>query len=197
MSANAETDGRYHTNWLNMMYPRLKLARNLMSDDGSIWISIDDNEAANLRELCNEVFGEENFVATFIWQKRTTRENRRVFSFNHDYVLCFARDKAQFQEARNLLPLGEEVLARYSNPDDDPRGTWQSVSLNAQAGHATKSQFYSLTTPGGRVVEPPAGRCWVVSRERMNDLISDNRVWFGATGNNTPCLLYTSDAADE
>ena len=197
VSANAETDGRYHTNWLNMMYPRLKLARNLMSDDGSIWISIDDNEAANLRELCNEVFGEENFVATFIWQKRTTRENRRVFSFNHDYVLCFARDKAQFQEARNLLPLGEEVLARYSNPDDDPRGTWQSVSLNAQAGHATKSQFYSLTTPGGRVVEPPAGRCWVVSRERMNDLISDNRVWFGATGNNTPRKKsFLSEARD-
>lgn len=185
-STNTETSGRYHSKWLSMMYPRLFLARNLLCPSGSIWISIDDNELPNVIALCDEVFGEENAIATFVWEKRTTRENRRVFSFNHDYIVCFARDKDQFQACRNLLPLGDDVIRRYGNPDNDPRGEWQSVSLNAQGGHATKAQFYALTTPGGRVVEPPPGRCWIVTKERMEELIADNRVWFGADGNNTP-----------
>jgi adenine-specific DNA-methyltransferase len=164
----------------------LYLARNLLREDGVIFISIDDNEISTLKALVNEVFGEENFTALFVWEKRTTRENRRVFSFNHEYVLCVARYKAGFEEARNLLPLTDEVQERYSNPDNDPRGPWQSVSLNAQAGHATKEQFYSLTTPGGRTIDPPAGRCWVVTKPRMEELIADNRVWFGESGNNVP-----------
>lgn len=197
-SANTSTEGRFHTKWLQMMYPRLYLARNVLSETGSVWISIDDNELPNLRAICNEIFGEENFVATFIWQKRTTRENRKVFSFNHDYIVCYARDKERFQASRNLLPLGDEVLNRYSNPDNDPRGKWQSVSMNAQAGPGRrKEQFYSVTTPGGRVVDPPAGRCWTVVKERMDELIADNRIWFGESGNNVPReKVFLSEARD-
>lgn len=185
-SANTATEGRFHTRWLNMMHPRLFLARNLLSESGSIWISIDDNELQNVLALCNDVFGEQNFVATFIWEKRTTRENRRVFSFNHDYIVCFAKNAERFQEDRNFLPLNDEVLGRYGNPDNDPRGDWQSVSINAQAGHATKAQFYTITTPSGRELDPPPGCCWRVTKPRLDELIDDNRIWFGADGNNVP-----------
>ncbi len=194
---NTEANGRFHSDWLSMIYPRIKLSRNLLADDGAIFISIDETELANLRRICDEIFGEGNFVAVFVWEMRTTRENRRVFSFNHEYIVCVARDKASFESVRNLLPATDEVRARYTNPDKDPRGPWQSVSLNAQAGHATKDQFYSFTTPGGRVVEPPPGRCWSVSEPRLNELIRDNRVWFGEKGTNVPRLkLFLSEAKD-
>jgi adenine-specific DNA-methyltransferase len=196
-SANTATEGRFHTRWLNMMHPRLFLARNLLSESGSIWISIDDNELQNVLALCNDVFGEQNFVATFIWEKRTTRENRRVFSFNHDYVVCFAKNVERFQEDRNFLPLNDEVLGRYANPDNDSRGDWQSVSLNAQEGHATKSQFYTITTPSGRKLDPPPGRCWSVTEPVFNDLVADNRVWFGVDGNNVPRRkVFLTEARD-
>ncbi|MDX2023272.1 MAG: site-specific DNA-methyltransferase [Deltaproteobacteria bacterium] len=184
--SNPQTGGRFHSSWLNFMYPRLAVARSLLSDTGSLWISIDDKERSNLCAICDEIFGEENRVATFVWEKRTTRENRKVFSVNHDYVVCYARNKEQFQTERRMLPLSEDVLGRYENPDNDPRGDWQSVSLNAQAGHATKDQFYELTLPSGRKVSAPPGRCWVVTKRRMEELIVDNRVWFGAKGDNTP-----------
>jgi adenine-specific DNA-methyltransferase len=197
LTSNPETSGRYHSSWLTMMYPRLFMARQLLREDGSIWISIDDNEEANLKQICNEIFGEENFVATFIWEKRTTRENRRVFSFNHDLVLCYAKDKTLFQANRNLLPLSEEALGRYSNPDSDPRGDWQSVSLNAQAGHATPAQFYKIKTPGGRILSPPPGRCWSVTEPRLQELIRDNRIWFGSDGNNVPRVKVFLSEADK
>lgn len=197
LTSNPEASGRFHSDWLTMMYPRLFLARQLLREDGVIWISIDDTEASRLRLLCDEIFGEENFVATFIWEKRTTRENRRVFSFNHDFIICYARNSDRFQASRNLLPLSEEVLQRYSNPDNDPRGDWQSVSLNAQAGHATPAQFYTITTPRGRSVEPPSGRCWSVTKQRLQELIADNRVWFGPDGNNIPRLKVFLDEARE
>ena len=183
---NIESNGRFHSDWLSMIYPRLRLARNLLTEDGSVWISIDDIEYANLREACNQVFGEENFVASFIWEKRKTRENRRVFLFNHDYIGCYARNKDVFQASRNLLPLTEEARARYMNPDGDPRGDWQSVALTAQAGHGTASQFYTITTPSGRKVDPPSGNCWRVTQHRLVELIADNRIWFGADGGNVP-----------
>jgi adenine-specific DNA-methyltransferase len=123
---NSKDSGHYHSNWLSMMYPRLFLARNLLKEDGVIFVSIDDNEVHNLRLLMNEVFGEENFVATFIWEKRTTRENRRVFSFNHDFIVCYARIKELFETSRGLLPMTEEGRKRYKNPDNDPRGDWPS-----------------------------------------------------------------------
>ncbi|MBF0141601.1 MAG: site-specific DNA-methyltransferase [Magnetococcales bacterium] len=186
MSSNSESSGRFHTAWLNMMYPRLKLARNLLSDDGSIWISIDNVEVDALTAILKEVFGPENVVGSFIWEKRLTRENRKVFSVNHDYVLCCTKDRPSFESVRGLLPLTEEAESRYKNPDNDPRGDWQSVSLNAQDGHATKDQFYSITTPGGRLVELPPGRCWVVTKRRFQELVNDNRIWFGEDGNNVP-----------
>lgn len=177
-----------HDKWLCMMYPRLKLLKELLSEDGAIFVSIDDNENPHLRQIMDEVFNESNFVATFIWEKRTTRENRRVFSFNHDYVVCYAKRKELFETTRGELPLTDEVRERYSNPDNDPRGSWQSVSLNAQAGHATPSQFYKITTPSGRELQPPRGRCWVVTKPRLDELIADDRVWFGADGRNVPRL---------
>lgn len=197
LSTNTESAGRYHSKWLSMMYPRLFLAKNLLKDDGVIFISIDDNEVGNLRLLMNEIFGEENFAATFIWEKRTTRENRKIFSFNHDYILCFARSADIFQSVRGMLPLTEEVLARYSNPDNDSRGKWQSISLAAQAGHGTASQFYTITTPSGREVSPPAGSCWRFTAEKLQQLIDDGRIWFGPEGNNVPRLkMFLDDAND-
>ena len=197
LTTNPETSGRFHSDWISFMYARLFVARNLLKDDGVMFVSIDDNEEHNLKMIMNEIFGVENFVATFIWEKRTTRENRRVFSFNHDFILCYAKNKDLFQASRNLLPLSDEVLSRYSNPDKDPRGDWQSVSLNAQAGHATPTQFYDITTPSGRILSPPPGRCWSVTKNRVDELIQDNRIWFGHDGNNVPRLKIFLSEADQ
>lgn len=183
---NSSASGRFHSEWLSMMYPRLKLARNLLREDGVIFVSIDDGEVQNLKKLCEEIFGNDNFIAYFIWEKRTSRENRRVFSFNHEYIACVARSKEHFESIRNLLPATDEVRARYRNPDKDSRGPWQSVSMNAQGGHGTASQFYELTTPGGRVLSPPPGRCWSVTQRKMQELIEDNRIYFGEDGMNVP-----------
>ncbi len=179
-------DGIEHSLWLSLMRSRLELLKTLLSNDGSIWISIDDNEYAYLRVLCDEVFGRENFVTTIIWEKRKSRENRRVFSFKHDYVLVFAKHRPSFEEIRNPIPLNQEVMDRYRNPDDDQRGVWQSVAITAQAGHGTQSQFYKIVTPSGRELDPPAGNCWRFTEPRLKELIADNRIYFGATGNNVP-----------
>lgn len=187
-----------HSLWLSMMWDRLSILKNLLSKDGSIWISIDDNEAHYLKVLCDEVFGRTNFVATMIWEKRKSRENRRAFSFNHDYILVYAVDKMMFESKRNTLALSEEVLARYKNPDGDPRGPWQSVPANAQAGHATPSQFYELTLPSGRIVSPPKGRCWLYTKERMKEEIRAGNIWFGADGNNVPRIKrYLHENTDD
>src|SRR5260221_1866588 len=150
-------DGLEHSVWLSLMRDRLEVIRRLLSNHGSLWITIDDNEVHYLKVLCDEVFGRANFVANVIWEKRTSRENRRVFSFNHDHLLVYAREKSIFDETRNALGLNEEVLARYKNPDGDPRGPWQSVSANAQAGHGTAGQFSKLRLPSGRTIDPPKG----------------------------------------
>ena len=181
-------DGIEHSLWLSLIRERLEILKRLMSDDGSLWITIDDNEAHYLKVLCDEVFGRANFIANLVWEKRTSRENRRVFSFNHDHVLVYAQSKLRFEQTRNPLSLNEEVLSRYKNPDNDPRGPWQSVSANAQAGHATKSQFYTLTLPSGRKVDPPKGRCWLYTHEKMQSEIAANNIWFGVNGDNAPRL---------
>ena len=194
---NTDADGRFHSKWLNMMYPRLYLARNLLREDGAIFISIDDQEVRNLRSICDEVFGEENFVVPIIWQKRITPENRRAFSFEHDYVLCYARSADVFGETCRLLPLTEEARKRYRNPDGDPRGDWQSVPAIAQAGHGTKSQFYKLKTPDGRLLDPPPGCCWRYTHERMLREISQNNVWFGEDGKGVPRIKrFLSDTRE-
>ena len=183
---NTESNGRFHTDWLNMIYPRLKLAKNLLSDDGLIFISIDDHELDNVKKLCDEVFGNINFVAVFIWEKRKTRENRRIISNRHDYIICYSKN-AEFQgDAIGLEEMTGDALERYKNPDNDPRGPWTSVPAIAQGGHGTKSQFYTFITPNGNRFDPPSGSCWRYTWPKMQEAIADNRIWFGADGNNVP-----------
>ena len=179
-------DSRTHEAWLDMIVTRLRAIKPLLSIDGSLWISIDDSELHYLKVAADGVFGRENFVTTIIWQQRTTRENRKVFSNNHEYLLVYAIDQRQFRAKRNLLPGGPELLARYKNPDSDPRGPWQSVSANVQAGHATASQFYDLVAPNGIVHRPPEGRCWIYTKEKMQQEIAAGNIWFGKTGRGVP-----------
>jgi adenine-specific DNA-methyltransferase len=191
-------DGIEHSIWLSLIRDRLEILRGLLTADGSLWISIDDNEAHYLKILCDEVFVRENFVATIIWEKRKSRENRRVFSFNHDYILVFAKNKQAFELVCNSVALSNDVLSRYKNPDNDSRGPWQSVSANAQAGHATPSQFYKLKLPSGRVVEPPKGRCWLYTKERMDEQIAAGNIWFGTDGDNAPRIKkFLSESSDK
>ena len=182
--ANADTNGRYHSDWLSMMYPRLRLARNLLKDDGVIFISIDDHEIENLRALCDEVFGAQNFVTQIIWQKVYSPKNSaRWFSEDHDYIVCYAKSKLMWRP--NQLPRTAEMEARYSNPDDDPRGPWKPVDMTAR--NAYNAGLYSVTTPSGRLLDgPPKGRYWSVSEKRLHELDADNRVWWGTSGNNIP-----------
>lgn len=175
-----------HKQWLDNMKAIISRLFHLLAKDGSLWISIDDNEVHYLKVLCDEIMGRNSFVTTIIWQQRTTRENRRAFSNNHEYILVYAKDPIEFKKSRNLLSIDDTVLSRYKNPDNDPRGPWQSISLNVQAGHAVSSQFYSITAPGGKVFNPPNGRCWIYNQERMNKEIADNNIWFGADHNSTP-----------
>ena len=175
-----------HSQWLSMMYPRLVLLRELLAEDGSIWVSIDDREAHYLKVLMDEVFGRSNFMTTIAWQQRTTRENRKTFSSNHEFLLLYARDYSRFAATRNDLALTDEVRARYKNPDEDSRGPWQSVSANAQAGHGTPSQFYTLVAPNGNHHELPNGRCWLYTQEKMAQEIAANNIWFGKDGNGVP-----------
>ena len=186
--ANPETSGRYHSDWLTMMYPRLKLARNLLRDDGVIFISIDDNEVHNLRKICDDIFGESNFIANVIWQKKFSRANDATFfSSMHDHILCYCRKNILNDSSGwkiGLLPRGDEIPAGYSNPDNDNRGLWTSVALQAKSG-SDKSR-YEIITPNGRTCLPPNGRFWSVSRDTYDRLVSEDRIWFGVEGNGTP-----------
>lgn len=186
ISSNTEASGRFHTDWLNMMYSRLKLARALLHDEGVLFVTIDSSELDNLLSVLKELMGPENFATTLIWEKRRSRENRKAFSVNHDYVVCIAKNKVIFDGVRGMLPLTDEARNRYTNPDDDARGVWQSVAITAQAGHGTKSQFYTITTPSGRQVDPPSGNCWRFTKEKLDELTRDNRIWFGHDGGNVP-----------
>ena len=180
---NQKSNGAFHTNWLNMMYPRLQLAKELLTEDGVIFISIDDNEQANLKLLCDDVFGEENFVANLVWERAFSPKNdARFISNSHDYVLMYAKNIENFIIGR--LPRTEEANARYSNPDNDPRGVWMSSDISVKTYNAEND--YPITTPSGRVVEPPAGRCWSLSAKAFAERLQDNRIWFGPDGNGTP-----------
>ena len=188
MVQNTESNGRFHTDWLNMIYPRLKLAKDLLADDGVIFISIDDGEAANLIKLCNDVMGEANFVADLIWQKKFSRANDATyFSTMHDHILCYCKQNIMMSDTGwriGLLPRGEEIPNGYSNPDNDPRGVWTSVILSAKSG--SESLLYEIETPSGRKVYPPSGRFWSCSKETFEKWKADNRIWFGANGDGTP-----------
>ena len=193
--SNPETMGRYHTNWLNMMYPRLKLASNLLRDDGVIFISIDDNEVDNLKKLCNEVFGEENFVAQIVWQKiHSTKNDAKYYSDNHEYLLIYARNLSQVDV--RLLPRTEEMNSRYKNPDNDPRGPWQSGDLVA-SGERTTGHFIVKSPKTGKEFDVPQDKHWVYSEANLKVLIDDNQIWFGADGNAFPRKKrFLSDVQD-
>ena len=185
LEKNTEANGRFHTDWLNMMYPRLKLAKDLLTDDGVIFISIDDNEQENLKKCCDEVFGGQNFVAQLVWERAYAPKNdARFISNSHDYVLMYARNLDSFIIGR--LPRTEEANARYQNPDNDPRGVWKPSDMSVKTYNAACD--YPITTPSGRVIEPPAGRCWRLSKNAFLERLQDNRIYFGADGNSVPCM---------
>lgn len=180
---NVDSNGRFHTDWLNMIYPRLKIAKDLLTDDGVIFISIDDNEQENLKKCCDEIFGAQNFIAQLIWERAFSPKNdARFISNSHDYVLMYVKNIMEFTIGR--LPRTEEANSRYSNPDNDPRGVWMSSDISVKTYNAECD--YPITTPSGRVVEPPAGRCWRLSKKAFLERLQDNRIWFGPDGNGVP-----------
>lgn len=182
---NSESNGRFHTDWLNMIYPRLKVARDLLTEDGVIFISIDDNEVENLRKVCDEVFGERNFIAQLIWERAYSPKNdARFISNSHDYVIMFAKNIDNYLIGR--LDRTDEANARYQNPDNDPRGVWKPSDLSVKTYNAECD--YPITTPTGRIIEPPAGRCWRLSKKAFFERLQDNRIWFGSDGNSVPCI---------
>ena len=182
---NSESNGRFHTDWLNMIYPRLKVARDLLTEDGVIFISIDDNEVENLRKVCDEVFGERNFIAQLIWERAYSPKNdARFISNSHDYVIMFAKNIDNYVIGR--LDRTDEANARYQNPDNDPRGVWKPSDLSVKTYNAECD--YPITTPTGRIIEPPAGRCWRLSKKAFFERLQDNRIWFGSDGNSVPCI---------
>ena len=185
---NTDSNGRFHSDWCSMMYSRLMLARNLLKDDGVIFISIDDSEVENLRKIADELFGEINFIADLIWQKKFSRSNDATyFSTMHDHILCYCKKNILVDNQGwkiGLLPRGDEIPSGYGNPDHDPRGAWTSVILSAKSG--SSSLLYEITTPSGRKVTPPSGRYWSCSKDTFDKWVADNRIWFGANGDGTP-----------
>lgn len=180
---NPETAGRFHTDWLNMMYPRLKIARELLKEEGVIFISIDDSEQANLKRMCDEIFGDNNFIAQVVWERAYSPVNlKKHFSESHDYILCYAKniDSAEC----NGLPRSSEANDRYSNPDNDPRGAWTSGDLSV--GPRIESKVYEIETPTGRRILPPSGYCWRLDKDTFLAYKNDNRIWFGENGDNVP-----------
>ena len=191
---NGKDSGHYHSNWLSMMLPRLHLAKTLLREDGVIFISIDDNEQAQLKLLCDEVFGAENFVEQIIWEKKFSPQNdAKYFSENHDYLICYAKNITELEI--KLLPRTEEINARYKNIDNDPRGAWTSGDLLRK--DVQQSGIYTITTPNGTQYNPPSGRSWRVSQTKFIEMVADNRIWFGEDGGNVPRIKrFLSEVQD-
>ena len=182
---NKESFGKFHTNWLNMIYPRLKVAKDLLTDDGVVFISIDDHEVENLKKICNEIFGERNFIAQIIWERAYAPINlMRHFSPSHDFILCYSKNINILK--CNGIHRSIEANNRYMNPDNDPRGIWKPSDISV--GPRIEEKTYSITTPSGRVVEPPAGRCWSLSKKIFFERLQDNRIWFGPKGCSVPSI---------
>lgn len=199
-------DGLEHSIWLGLMRDRLEIIRRLLADDGSLWITIDDNEAHYLKVLCDEIFGRANFVSNVVWQKKSSPQANAVWlSDSHDHVLVYAKAKQIWRP--NLLQRTSEADARFTNPDNDPRGLWMSsdftISLTGGARGAAYARtgqsdnIFEITTPSGRVLMPTNGRCWGSSKARFAELVADNRIWFGEAGNNVPRLKrFLSEVQD-
>jgi adenine-specific DNA-methyltransferase len=180
-------DNLEHSTWLTMMYPRLELLHELLSEKGCMWVSIDDTEGHYLKIMLDEIFGRNNFVAHIVWQKTHTRENRTDVATVHDTILLYAKKRDIWKDIRNPLPASDSQLERYSNPDNDIRGPWASLPAHAKAEKGRRqAQFFTITTPSGRKIDPPNGRCWLYTEERYAEMVADNRIWFGESGNNVP-----------
>lgn len=184
MVTNTESNGRFHTDWLNMIYPRLKLAKDLLADNGAIFISIDENEMDNLRKICDDVFGESNFIGQFIWQRRTSPDMRKLVSTAHDYIVTYGKNTGNLSNTINKVRLTEKDAANYSNPDNDPRGPWASSDFTAQGFRP--NQMYEITTPGGAKYTPPEGRCWKNIESEFLKQCEEGRMWFGKDGMGIP-----------
>lgn len=183
-----------HDKWLCMMYPRLSLLKKFLREDGSIWISIDDAEIHNLRNLMDEIFGRDKFVAANVWQKRYSRENREAIGDVHEYIVVYAKNPRLFKEQRNRVSPDEKQTKVYKNPNNDPRGRWRPIPITAQEGHATPEQFYEIIAPSGRKFRPPKGRCWGLSQKTFEKLRDDGRIYFGKKGNSQPNVIrYLSE----
>ena len=191
LATNLESNGRFHSDWLSMMYPRIKLARNLLQNNGVMFISIDDNEYDNLKKICDEIFGEKNFVGTIIWERAFAPKNdAKYLSSSHDYILSYAKRIENYDIG--LLPRTAEANSRYKNPDNDPRGPWSADNMTVKT--YSKAYDYPITTPSGRIVHPTNGRCWFTNKEKMEELIKNGRIWFGENGDNTPRIKrYLAD----
>ncbi len=178
-------DGLEHSIWLSFMRDRLELLHHLLADDGSIWISIDDDEQAYLKVVMDEIFGRQNFINNIIWQKKYAPQNdTKWLSDNHDFIMVYAKDKMFWRP--QLLPRSSDMDARYKNPDNDPRGPWKSGDLSVK--RVTLKDIYEIITPSGRKVMPPNGRSWAMNEKKFFELLKDNRIWFGPTGSNVPSL---------
>ncbi len=187
-------DNLEHSIWLSLMKPRVQMLHTLLSNEGSIWISIDDDEQAYMKVLCDEIFGRNNFVNNVIWEKKYSPQNdAKWLSDSHDFIMVYAKNKSIWRP--NLLPRTEEANARYKNVDNDSRGPWKSSDLSVKTYSAKYD--YPITTPSGRVVKPPQSRCWRCSKERFSELVSQNRIWFGPDGNSVPSIKrFLSEVKD-
>ncbi len=187
-------DNLEHAQWLALIYPRLELLRSLLAEDGSIWVSIDDNEAHYLKVVMDEVFGRKGFVASNVWQKRYSRENREAIGDVHEYIFVYAKHPEVFKKLRNLVPPTQAQAKVYRNPNNDPRGRWRPIPMTAQEGHATPDQFYEIVSPSGKKHRPPQGRCWGIAKATYDRLFAEGRIYFGKTGNSQPnTIRYLSE----
>lgn len=187
-------DNLEHSTWLSMMYPRLELLRELLAEEGSIWVTLDDTEAHYCKVILDEIFGRNNFVSNIVWNKKHTRQNdAKYFSDNHDHILVYARNLSRFQH--NKLPRTQDMDNRFKNPDSDPRGVWSSQPLQVKT--PSDNYIYEIITPSGRKVLPPAGRSWMTSKDRYENLVKENRIYFGKKGNNVPRVKnFLSEVSD-
>ncbi len=187
-------DGVEHSIWLSLMRDRLEIIRRLLADDGSLWITIDDNEAHYLKVLCDEVFGRQNFIATNVWQKRYSRENREAIGDAHDYVFVIAKNEGRFKSVRNRVPISNDQAKVYKNPNKHPRGRWRPIPMTAQ-GYRT-NQMYEIIAPGGAVHRPPEGRCWSTIESEFKKLRDAGRIYFGKDGNSQPNIIRFLDEVE-
>ena len=188
-------DGIEHSIWLSMIRARIEILWDLLDKEyGSIWVSIDDDEMPYLRVMMDEICGRSSFIASNVWQKRYSRENREAIGDVHEYILVYAQNPNKFKEYRNKIPVTLDEMKAYKNPNNDPKGPWRPVPMTAQAGHATKDQFYEIVTPTGVVHTPPEGRCWALSKATYEKLLSEGIIYFGKTGDSQPnTIRYFSE----